>query len=145
MGVVMERWCPTQQMLGVFLRRILVKKLLLIGTIVLLTATSASAQSSIGAGGGMAGGMTGGFRSGGSFGNFGSYAPRPPAQRVRGAPNGRGCDLLCQSKCQASWRALGFRSVNACVVRWHRLNAEGTAASCETAIKANGMRPVRGC
>jgi hypothetical protein len=28
MGVVMERWCPTQQMLGVFLRRLLVKKLL---------------------------------------------------------------------------------------------------------------------
>jgi hypothetical protein len=24
----MERWCPTQQMLGVFLRRLLVKKLL---------------------------------------------------------------------------------------------------------------------
>jgi hypothetical protein len=43
MGVVMERWCPTQQMLGVFLRRILVKKLLLIGTVVLLTATSANA------------------------------------------------------------------------------------------------------
>jgi hypothetical protein len=38
MGVVMERWCPTQQMLGVFLRRILMKKLLLIGTAVLLTA-----------------------------------------------------------------------------------------------------------
>src|SRR5215831_12527441 len=40
----MERWCPTQQMLGVFLRRTKVKKLLLIGTVVLLTATSASAQ-----------------------------------------------------------------------------------------------------
>src|SRR5262245_6782176 len=47
MGVVMERWCPTQQMLGVFLRRILVKKLLLIGTVVLLTATSAHAQTLI--------------------------------------------------------------------------------------------------
>jgi hypothetical protein len=42
MGVVMERWCPTQQMLGVFLRRIKVKKLLLIGTALLL-ATSALA------------------------------------------------------------------------------------------------------
>jgi hypothetical protein len=28
MGVVMERWCPTQQMLGVFLRRKGVKKML---------------------------------------------------------------------------------------------------------------------
>jgi hypothetical protein len=43
MGVVMERWCPTQQMLGVFLRRILVKKLLLIGTAALLMVTSALA------------------------------------------------------------------------------------------------------
>src|SRR5262249_3196448 len=42
MGVVMERWCPTQQMLGVFLRDE-VKKLLLAGTTVLLMATSASA------------------------------------------------------------------------------------------------------
>jgi len=25
-----------------------------------------------------------------------------------------------------------------------RLNAEGTARTCETAIKANGMRPIRG-
>src|SRR5262245_41455689 len=56
-----------------------------------------------------------------------------------------GCGSTCQAKCQASWRALGFRSVNACVARWNRLNAEGTAATCETAIKANGMRPVRGC
>src|SRR5262245_18908256 len=47
MGVVMERWCPTQQMLGVFLRRLLVKKLLLIGSAVLLTATSALAQSRV--------------------------------------------------------------------------------------------------
>jgi hypothetical protein len=44
MGVVMERWCPTQQMLGVFLRRRDVKKLLLIGTAALLMVTSASAQ-----------------------------------------------------------------------------------------------------
>src|SRR5262245_9278821 len=44
----MECWCPTQQMLGVFLRKeIAVKKLLLIGTVVLLTATSASAESPI--------------------------------------------------------------------------------------------------
>jgi hypothetical protein len=47
MGVVMERWCPTQQMLGVFLKETVVKKLLLIGTIVLLTTTSAPAESPI--------------------------------------------------------------------------------------------------
>jgi len=72
-----------------------------------------------------------------------------PTAAIHSAPraNGHagGCDSLCQTKCQASWRALGFRSVNACVARWDRLNAEGTAASCETAIKANGLRPVRGC
>ena len=39
----MERWGPTQEMLGVFLRRILVKQLLLIGTTVLM-ATSAQAR-----------------------------------------------------------------------------------------------------
>src|SRR5262249_34698361 len=55
------------------------------------------------------------------------------------------CDSTCQTKCQGAWRALSFPSVNACVARWAKLNAEGTAATCETAIKANGMRPVRGC
>jgi hypothetical protein len=45
MGMVLERWCPTQQMLGVFLKENVVKKLLLTGTVVLLTATSALAQS----------------------------------------------------------------------------------------------------
>jgi len=38
----MERWCPTQQMLGVFLEGTM-KKLLLTGTTVLLMATSANA------------------------------------------------------------------------------------------------------
>src|SRR5262245_5047295 len=45
MGVVMERWCPTQQMLGVFLRRILVKKLLLAGVMLLVVSAAADAQS----------------------------------------------------------------------------------------------------
>ena len=73
--------------------------------------------------------------------------PTVVAPKVVPQVNGHasGCDSLCQSKCHASWRALGFRSVNACVARWDRLNAEGTAATCETAIKANGMRPIRGC
>src|SRR5215471_7002594 len=75
------------------------------------------------------------------YGTGRSY--RQPSPHGNG--HASGCDSLCQSKCQASWRALGFRSVNACVARWARLNAEGTAASCETAIKANGLRPVRGC
>jgi hypothetical protein len=55
------------------------------------------------------------------------------------------CDSTCQTKCQGAWRALGFPSVNACIARWAKLNAEGTARACETAIKANGMRPIRGC
>ena len=84
--------------------------------------------------------------------NFGSYysrpvyAPKRQASQPQVNGHARGaCDSLCQTKCQASWRALGFRSVNACVARWAKLNAEGTAATCETAIKANGMRPIRGC
>ena len=45
MGVVMERWCPTQPVLGVFLRETEVKKkLLLAGTAALLMATSANAS-----------------------------------------------------------------------------------------------------
>jgi hypothetical protein len=44
MGVVMERWWPTQQMLGVFLRRMKVKKLLFVCAIGLAALTSASAE-----------------------------------------------------------------------------------------------------
>jgi hypothetical protein len=74
--------------------------------------------------------------------------PTVVAPKVISQTNGHNvgaCDSTCQSKCQGAWRALGFRSVNACVARWAKLNAEGTAATCETAIKANGMRPIRGC
>ena len=42
--MVMERWCPTQQMLGVFLRRILVKKLLLAGVMLLAVCATTQAQ-----------------------------------------------------------------------------------------------------
>ena len=74
------------------------------------------------------------------------FHPTVNAPKVISQVNSHGaCDSLCQTKCQGAWRALGFRSVNACVARWDRLNAEGTAATCETAIKANGMRPIRGC
>jgi|SRR6516162_4969621 len=55
------------------------------------------------------------------------------------------CDSLCQQKCQAAWRAGTFPNVEACYAKWSRLNANGTARQCEAAIKANGMRPVRGC
>ena len=118
--------------------------------IVALTAATASAQSS-----GPANAFFGGL---GAYPMGGSYQQLLPPQTARqkaaiNAPkvipqvNGHasGCGSLCQAKCQASWRALGFGSVNACVARWNRLNAEGTAATCETAIKANGLRPVRGC
>jgi len=134
------------------------RKVMFALAIVAMTTTTASAQSSIMGGGGFAPCSI--CSSGG-----GQYYP--PAQTARqkaatarqyelgrrfNAPkvipqvNSHGaCDLLCQTKCQGAWRALGFRSVNACVARWGRLNAEGTAAACETAIKANGMRPIRGC
>jgi hypothetical protein len=116
--------------------------------ILALTTTTASAQSSGPGGYGSAfgGGLTGGF--GGLIGGYqgpafgGGYTARRVPQVNRHAG---GCDSTCQAKCQGAWRALGFRSVNACVARWAKLIAEGTAATCETAIKANGMRPVRGC
>src|SRR6516162_4966014 len=103
------------------------RKVMFALAIVAMTMTSASAQSS--GPGGHASAFGGGFT-----------ARRVPQVNSHGA-----CDSLCQTKCQGAWRALGFRSVNACVVRWAKLNAEGTAAACETAIKANGMRPIRGC
>ena len=82
--------------------------------------------------------------NGAAVGYAGAYPSRATAQ-VKGNGHAGGCDSVCQTKCQGAWRALGFRNVNACVARWAKLNAEGTAATCETAIKANGMRPIRGC
>jgi len=126
------------------------KKLLLSGIAVLLMATSALAQSSGPGGYGSAfgGGLTGGGFGGGLTGGGYQLPPRTARRSLKAVPqvNSHGaCDSLCQTKCQGAWRALGFRSVNACVARWGKLNAEGTAATCETAIKANGMRPIRGC
>ena len=124
------------------------KKLFLTGIAALFLATGAtpaSAQSSGPAGAGFIGGLgspglgSGGGYQGPAFGG-GYTARRVPQVNSHGA-----CGSLCQTKCQGAWRALGFRSVNACVARWAKLNAEGTAAACETAIKANGMRPIRGC
>src|SRR5262249_7517434 len=117
------------------------KKLLLIGTTVLLMTASAHAQS------------TCPQCMGDGFPHPNFQQPVSAQHNVRPInisptmrSSGHGaCDSLCQTKCQGAWRALGFRSVNACVARWAKLNAEGTAAACETAIKANGMRPIRGC
>jgi len=107
------------------------KKLLLAATICIAIApVTASAQS---------------WGRGGAYTGASPSAAYYPRSQANSRGDGSGCDSLCQSKCQASWRALGFQSVNACVARWAKLNAEGTAATCETAIKANGMRPVRGC
>jgi hypothetical protein len=58
---------------------------------------------------------------------------------------GDGCVGRCPAKCQASWQALGFRSVGACYGKWGKLNTMGIGAQCEAAIKANGLRPVSGC
>jgi len=105
-----------------------------------MTAGPASAQCSYAMNDvGRSHGYVSGPCNGAAVGYNGAYPYHPNARAASG------CDSLCQSKCHASWRALGFRSVNACVARWDRLNAEGTAATCETAIKANGMRPIRGC
>jgi tRNA_anti-like len=48
MGVVMERWCPTQQMLGVFLKEVSMTKLLLTGVAVLALASSAANAADLG-------------------------------------------------------------------------------------------------
>jgi hypothetical protein len=58
---------------------------------------------------------------------------------------GDGCVGRCPAKCQASWRALGFRSVGACYTKWGKLNTMGIARQCAAAIRANGLRPVPGC
>ena len=58
-----------------------------------------------------------------------------------------GCDSLCQTKCQASWQRLGFRSVEACYVKWGNLNRLGIARQCEAAIRARqpGEPGLPGC
>src|SRR6516165_104880 len=112
MGVVMERWCPTQQMLGVFLEGTM-KKLLLIGT-VLLMATSASAQS-----------------SGPGMGLYSGIARHP-----RG-----GCDEVCRAKCDATWRygsrgGRRLQSAQDCYAKWSVLNTTGQSTQCEMAHRS---------
>ena|SRR6516162_4113690 len=119
MGVVMERWCLTQQMLGVFLKETEVKKLLFAGTTVLLMATSASGQS-----------------SGPGMGLYSGIARHP-----RG-----GCGEVCRAKCDATWRFSRFRNVGvgACYAYWSQLNATPEKArECEKAHHS-GQR-ISGC
>jgi len=84
-----------------------------------------------------------------SWGRGGAYAGADPSQGYYYHPqvNGhaRGCDGLCQRKCERTWVLLGFRSVGACVARWHKLNAMGTARGCEAAIVAGNYRRIKGC
>jgi hypothetical protein len=69
----------------------------------------------------------------------------PPANR-----HARGCDWLCQRKCQATWQPGGFQNVQACYTKWTRLNAMGIARECEALNRTNGWRlspeaKARGC
>jgi len=60
---------------------------------------------------------------------------------------GDGCVGNCPTKCQASWQRLGFRSVEACYVKWGKLNRLGIARQCEAAIRARqpGEPGLPGC
>jgi hypothetical protein len=59
----------------------------------------------------------------------------------------RGCDWLCQRKCQATWQRGGLPSVEACYAKWSRLNANETARQCEAANRARlaGQPKLPGC
>jgi len=61
--------------------------------------------------------------------------------------NTRGCVGNCPAKCQASWQRLSFRSVEACYVKWGKLNRLGIARQCEAAIRARqpGEPGLPGC
>jgi hypothetical protein len=107
------------------------KKLLIVGTAVGIAVAAISAANAQ------------------SWGRGGAYAGADPSQGYYYYPqvNGhaRGCDAFCQRKCERTWVLLGFRSVGACVAKWHRLNAAGTARGCEAAIVASNHRRIKGC
>ena len=49
---------------------------------------------------------------------------RPTASgRARVKGHAGGCDATCQAKCDATWRAGGLPSVQACYTKWAKLNA----------------------
>ena len=88
--------------------------------------------------------------NGGALGYAGAYparsnsaAPAPATSQV----NGQGCVGRCPEKCQASWQRLGFRSVEACYVKWGKLNRLGIARQCEAANRARlpGQPKLPGC
>jgi hypothetical protein len=82
--------------------------------------------------------------------NAGTTAhPTVIAPKVVPQANSRsdGCVGQCPAKCQASWQALGFRSVEACYVKWGKLNRLGIARQCEAANRARlaGQPKLPGC
>jgi hypothetical protein len=59
----------------------------------------------------------------------------------------RGCGLLCQRKCQATWHLGGLTNVEACYAKWSKLNDRGIARQCEAANRARlaGQPRLPGC
>jgi hypothetical protein len=110
------------------------RKMMFALAIAAMTTTTASAQSS-----GPANAFFGGL---GAYGTGGSYRQPLPPQTARtiNAPkvtpqvnrHVRGCDWLCQRKCQATWQRGGLPNVEACYTKWARLNANPELArACE--------------
>src|SRR5262249_39737445 len=75
-----------------------------------------------------------------------TYSPQADYKAQR-RTRGDGCIGNCPAKCQASWQRLGFRSVEACYVKWGKLNRLGVARQCEAAIRARqpGEPGLPGC
>jgi hypothetical protein len=93
-----------------------------------------------------------GYLSGPCNGSALNLAGTYPARSNSAAPatsqvNGHGCVGRCPEKCQASWQMLGFRSVEACYVKWGKLNRLGIARQCEAANRARlaGQPKLPGC
>src|SRR5262249_30820274 len=114
MGVVMERWCPTQQMLGVFLRR------------------NRSEETTISWNYRIADGNVCRCAACGSSWTIcraralnRAYLQAHPSK----VSHRVGCDALCQAKCDAT-------SLNpaACYVKWNRLNLAGKGRECEKTL-----------
>ena len=52
-----------------------------------------------------------------------------------------GCDATCRDKCDLTWRAGGYKNVQACYAKWSRLNANPELAQrCEDANRARGWK-----
>jgi hypothetical protein len=82
--------------------------------------------------------------NGSALGLAGAYPARSAAPATTHV---NGCVGNCPAKCQASWQRLGFRSVEACYVKWGKLNRLGIARQCEAAIRARqpGEPGLPGC